>query len=64
MGKIVDTAQSFLDNGGKSLGYDIGNLPVLNDLDVVLQYGIWIWEYNGMTEEEYYSIDPFEGKTL
>lgn len=64
MSKIVNAAESFLENGGTSLGYDISNLPLLKDLDVVLNHGIWIWEYNGMTENEYYSIDPNEGKTL
>ena len=55
MGKIIKTAENFLENGGTSLGYDISNLPSLNNLDIVLDYGIWVWEYNGMTEEEYYS---------
>ena len=64
MGKIIREAESFLENGGISLGYDFNNLPLLDHLDIVLNNGIWIWEYNGMTEEEYYGIDPNEGKTL
>ena len=54
MGKIADAAQDFLDNGGTSLGYSAGSLPKLEDLEVVLYNNVHIWEYNGMTEREYY----------
>ena len=54
MSKLDDYAQDFLDRVGYSLGYDIGTLPEFKDIDIVWMYNITVWDYNGMTEEEYY----------
>ena len=55
MGKLLQYADYFLENGGKDLGYDSTTLPDIYDIEVVLCFQIPIWEYNGMTEIEYYS---------
>ena len=54
MSKLDDYAQDFLDRVGYSLGYDINTLPEFKDIDIVWMYNITVWDYNGMTEEEYY----------
>ena len=54
MSRIIEYAQNFLDTIGKDLGYDEYNLPKLKDIEIITAYHIPIWEYNGMTEEEYY----------
>ena len=54
MSKLDDYAQDFLDKVGYSLGYDIGTLPEFKDIDIVWMYNIPVWDYNGMTEIEYY----------
>ena len=54
MSKLDDYAQDFLDRAGYSLGYDINTLPEFKDIDIVWMYNISVWDYNGMTEEEYY----------
>ena len=55
MGKLLQYADYFLKNGGEDLGYSIENLPTAKDIEYVLSYQIPIWDYNGMTEEEYYN---------
>ena len=57
MSKINDYAQDFLEQGGNSLGYDEKNMPEFKDLDMVLMFGVYVWEYNGQTEYEYYGVD-------
>ena len=64
MSMIKDKAMDFLNNGGFDLDYDEFNLPKLDDMDVILENNIHIWEYRGMSEEEYYGVDENEGKTL
>ena len=64
MSMIKDKAMDFLDNGGFDLDYDEFNLPKLDDMDVILENNVHIWEYRGVTEEEYYGIDENEGKIL
>ena len=54
MSKIKDYHQTFLDTVGRQLGYDEDNLPEFNDIEVVMSFRIPIWEYKGMTKEEYY----------
>ena len=61
---IKDKAMDFLDNGGFDLDYDEFNLPKLDDMDVKLENNVHVWEYRGMSEEEYYGIDENEGKIL
>ena len=34
--------------------FDEYNLPKLKDIEIITAYHIPVWEYNGMTEEEYY----------
>ena len=55
MGKLLQYADYFLENGGRDLGYDVETLPNAKDIEVVLSFQIPIWDYKGMTEEEYYS---------
>ena len=55
MSKIANVVTEFLDNGGKELGYDEYTLPDLDDFETILQQTIHVWEYKGMTEEEYYN---------
>ena len=55
MSKLLQYADYFLENGGKQLGYDEVNMPEAKDIELVLSFQIPIWDYNGMTEEEYYS---------
>jgi hypothetical protein len=31
---------------------------------MVWRHHIYVWEYKGLTEEEYYGIDENEGKTM
>ena len=54
MSKIADHAQGFLDEVGYSLGYNINNLPHIRDIETVWAHRVHIWEYKGMTEDEYY----------
>ena len=64
MSMIKDKAMDFLNDGGFDLDYDEFNLPKLDDMDVILENNVHIWEYRGVTEEEYYGIDENEGKIL
>ena len=57
MGSIKDSAMEFLENGGYNLEYDEWNLPRLEDMDVILDANISVWEYFGQTEDEYYGRD-------
>lgn len=57
MGSIKDRAMEFLENGGYNLEYDEWNLPRLEDMDVILDANISVWEYFGQTEDEYYGRD-------
>jgi hypothetical protein len=61
MGKIKEKAMEFLENGGYDLEYDEWNMPRLEDLDAVLDEEIVVWEYLGMTEEEYYGVLNWKG---
>ena len=61
MGKIKEKAMEFLENGGYDLEYDEWNMPKLEDLDAVLDEEIVVWEYLGMTEEEYYGVLNWKG---
>ena len=54
MSKIKEKLDDFLINGGLRLGYNTDSMPSLEHLDIVLDYGVWVWEYNGMTEQEYF----------
>ena len=63
MGLIKDKAMDFLNDGGFDLSYDEWTLPKLDDMDVILENNVHIWDYRGVTEEEWYGIDQSEGKT-
>ena len=63
MGMIKDKAMDFLNDGGFDLSYDEWTLPKLDDMDVILENNVHIWEYRGVTEEEWYGIDQNEGRT-
>ena len=63
MGLIKDKAMDFLNDGGFDLSYDEWTLPKLDDMDVILENNVHIWDYRGVTEEEWYGIDQSEGRT-
>ena len=63
MGIIKDKAMDFLNDGGYDLDYDEWNLPKLDDMDVILENNVHVWDYRGVTEEEWYGIDQNEGRT-
>ena len=63
MGLIKDKAMDFLNDGGFDLSYDEWTLPKLDDMDVILENNVHVWDYRGVTEEEWYGIDQNEGKT-
>ena len=54
MGKVAENGRYFLETVGRQLGYDEKNMPDGEDFDVIRTFHIPIWEYRGMTEEEYY----------
>ena len=64
MSKVFDYAQSFLDDGGTELGFSHYDLPHLEDMSSILEHYVKVWEYHGISEREYYSIDLNEGKTM
>ena len=55
MSKMGEVVTEFLENGGSELGFSENTLPELDDFHIVLQQMISIWEYKGLTEEEYYN---------
>ena len=55
MSKLFNYSQDFLDDGGTELGYTHQDLPNLDDMSYVLQHSIKVWEYNGMSQEQYYA---------
>ena len=57
MSKLMSYAQDFLEAVGNDLGYDESNLPEFKDIQMVWRHHIPIWDYKGMTEEEYYDMD-------
>ena len=63
MGLIKDKAMDFLNDGGYDLDYDEWTLPKLDDMDVILENNVHVWDYRGVTEEEWYGIDQNEGRT-
>lgn len=54
MSRIFGYTQDFLDEIGYSLGYDEKNLPEFKDIEMVWRFNIPVWEYNGLTEAEFY----------
>ena len=63
MGLIKDKAMDFLNDGGFDLSYDEWTLPKLDDMDFILENNVHVWDYRGVTEEEWYGIDQNEGRT-
>jgi len=63
MGMVSDKLMDFLNSGGYDLDYDEWNLPKLDDMDIILENNVHVWEYRGVTEEEWYGIDQTEGRT-
>ena len=57
MSKVFSYAQDFLDEIGYSLGYDDNNLPEFKDIETVWRFNVSVWEYNGMTEKEFYTSE-------
>tara|TARA_R110000824_G_scaffold147810_5_gene317326 strand:+ start:74 stop:247 length:174 start_codon:yes stop_codon:yes gene_type:complete len=46
--------QEFLDEVGYKLGYDERNMPETKDIEIVWRFAVPVWDYNGLTEYEYY----------
>ena len=53
--KVNSYGQTFLEEIGRELGYSEDDMPEFKDIEIVRTYHITVWEYNGMTEEEYYT---------
>ena len=64
MSKIFGYAQSFLDDGGSELGYSHYDLPNLDDMSVILENSVKVWEYHGMSEREYYNAKQKGGNNV
>jgi len=64
MSKMGDYIQEFLEDIGHSLGYSMDNMPEFEDIEIVRTFNIHVWEYEGLTESEYYGVDKNEGKTM
>ena len=59
MGKIKSYVQDWLDRCGDSLGYTLYTAPSIDDMDVVEETNLKVWEYYGYeTEKDYYSNQP------
>jgi len=56
MSKIFNAMQDFLDDGGMQLGYSHYDMPNLEDMSSILENSVKVWEYYGMTMEQYYTI--------
>ena len=54
MSKMKAAIEDFLDNGGRDLGFNEENLPDRDDFQIVLQQMVLVWDYLGVTKEEYY----------
>ena len=54
MSKMGAMVSNFLDSGGYHLGYNERELPDIDDMYMILSRSIKVWEYKGVTEEEYY----------
>tara|TARA_R110002020_G_scaffold179392_1_gene372968 strand:- start:245 stop:415 length:171 start_codon:yes stop_codon:yes gene_type:complete len=54
MSAVGEIITEFLEEGGDDLGYDSNNMPAIKDMDRVLERGVKVWEYFGITEQEYY----------
>ena len=54
MSKTFSYAQDFLDDGGDELGFSVQDLPHLEDMSAILEHSVKVWEYHGVSEEEYY----------
>lgn len=59
MAKIKGYIEEFLWDA-RGLGYDVNCLPRLADMENIVQNRITIWEYNDMSEKEYYSNEKVE----
>ena len=56
MGKMKDVMMWFLENGGYELEYNESTLPTIQDMEIVLDNKIMVWEYKGYkSPEDYYS---------
>tara|TARA_Y100000361_G_scaffold124737_1_gene117987 strand:+ start:48 stop:230 length:183 start_codon:yes stop_codon:yes gene_type:complete len=59
MGKIKSYVQDWLDRCGDSLGYTLDTAPSIDDMDVVEETNLKVWEYHGYeTEKDYYRNQP------
>ena len=55
MGKANEYQQTFLETVGRQLGYNEDNMPEFKDIETVWRFNVSVWEYNGMTEREFYT---------
>ena len=54
MSKVAEQIEDFLGNGGRDLGFHEDNLPKIEDFQIIIQQMVKVWEYHGLTKEEYY----------
>jgi hypothetical protein len=59
--KVNSYGQRFLEEMGRGLGYSEDDMPEVKDIEIVRTYHIPVWEYNGMTKEEYYGSGELLG---
>ena len=55
MSKMGDILSEWLNDGGYDLGYSELDPPYIGHMQEILLHSIPVWEYNGMTEKQYYS---------
>ena len=59
MGKIKSYVQDWLERCGDSLGYTLDTAPSVDDMDVIEENNVRVWEYHGYeSEKDYYSNQP------
>ena len=54
MSKVEQAMTEFLESGGNKLGYSQYDMPEFALMEIVLRHSVYVWEYHGQTEEEYY----------
>ena len=51
---IKDYLSDFLDSTGRELGYSESDAPELDSIPNIIRERIYVWEYHGLTKEQYY----------
>ena len=59
MGRLKSYVQDWLDRCGDSLGYTLDTAPSVDDMDVIEEINLRVWEYHGYkSEKDYYRNQP------